>query len=87
MPIFDVFLCLKEMKGSRTDLRGKRVVFTGKLSNSTRNQAEARARVFGCIVVGSISKKTDVVVIGEDAGSKEDKAKELGGFACPWKSD
>ncbi len=59
-------------------LNGKTIVFTGGLETMTRNEAKARALAKGAKVAGSVSKNTDYVVEGSDAGSKAEKAKELG---------
>lgn len=61
-----------------TKLSGKKVVFTGSLTTLTRNEAKERARRAGALVASSVSKATDYLVAGEDAGSKADKAAALG---------
>ena len=59
-------------------MAGKTVVFTGTLERMTRPEAKARAEALGARVGESISKKTDYVVVGADAGSKAKKAAALG---------
>ncbi len=59
-------------------LAGKVVVFTGSLETMTRPEAKARAEALGAKVTDSVSKRTDLVVLGADAGSKAKKAAELG---------
>ena len=59
-------------------LKDKIVVFTGELSTMTREAAKARAEELGAKVTDSVSKKTSLVVVGENAGSKARKAAELG---------
>ena len=59
-------------------LEGKTFVLTGTLPSLTREEAAQRIQNQGGRVTGSVSKKTDFVVAGADAGSKYDKAVELG---------
>ncbi len=59
-------------------LSGKTVVLTGKLESLTRTQAKEKLLRLGANVAGSVSKKTDLVIAGADAGSKLAKAQELG---------
>jgi DNA ligase (NAD+) len=61
-----------------TQLAGKTFVLTGTLAHFTRDEAKKMIEDAGGRVSGSVSKKTDFVVAGGDAGSKLDKAKELG---------
>ena len=59
-------------------LAGKTFVLTGTLAAMSRDEAKEKLTVLGAKVAGSVSKKTDYVVVGEEPGSKADKAAELG---------
>jgi DNA ligase (NAD+) len=75
----DAKLTLERHKKQRgTQLAGKTFVLTGSMARYSRDQAKKLIEDAGGRVSGSVSKKTDYVVAGEDAGSKLDKAKELG---------
>ena len=69
-----------ESKRVVSDIRfaGKTFVLTGALSKFTREEATEKIELFGGKAAGSVSKKTSFVVVGENAGSKERKARELG---------
>jgi DNA ligase (NAD+) len=76
-----VGLCLTEGKRvvpKSSDLSGKTVVVTGTLSKYGRKEVEGLIRSLGGKPSGSVSKKTDFILAGEDAGSKLEKAKALG---------
>ncbi len=81
-----ISLLLKEIKVEdyidttdyNSPIAGKTIVFTGTLEKMTRSEAKAKAQSLGAKVAGSVSAKTDYVVMGADAGSKAAKAKELG---------
>lgn len=76
--------CGVNTKGSKKEIKenghfnGKTFVLTGALQNFTRDQAKEIIESFGGKVAGSVSKRTDYVLAGEDAGSKLVKANELG---------
>ena len=68
----------KPTAAADSPLSGKTIVFTGELVAMTRREAKARAEALGAKTAESVSKKTDYVVVGADAGSKAKKAAELG---------
>jgi DNA ligase (NAD+) len=67
-----------ELSDTKSLISGKTVVFTGTLKSMTRSEAKARAERMGANVTSSVSKKTDYVVAGPGAGSKENEARKLG---------
>lgn len=66
------------LKPKSARLFGKTFVLTGTLSTMSRDEAKEKIRAAGGSVVGSVSQRTDYVVVGDDPGSKYDKARELG---------
>lgn len=65
------------IEDSHSYFAGKTIVLTGKLEQLNRNEAKEKIEALGGNVAGSVSKKTDLVIAGEDAGSKLTKAQEL----------
>lgn len=74
-----VYLGKKKAEVAQSDsyFNGKTIVLTGKLTHFTREEAKDRIENLGGKVTGSVSKKTNLVVAGEEAGSKLDKAQKL----------
>src|SRR5699024_8603415 len=65
-------------QSSDTVFSDKTIVLTGKMENFTRKEAQERIEAHGGCVTGTVSKNTDIVVAGEAAGSKFDRAEKLG---------
>ncbi|TVR83191.1 MAG: NAD-dependent DNA ligase LigA [Rhodospirillales bacterium] len=68
----------ESLVGRESPLAGKTIVFTGSLGTMSRSEAKARAEALGAKVTGAVSRNTDFVVQGADAGKKADRAAELG---------
>ncbi|MEW5756410.1 MAG: NAD-dependent DNA ligase LigA [Pseudomonadota bacterium] len=69
---------VKKAAAAAQPLAGKTAVLTGTLASMTRDEAKERLQALGAKVSGSVSNKTDFVVVGAEAGSKADKAASLG---------
>lgn len=67
----------EEISENSSELQGKTIVLTGTLTKFTRDEATVILEKYGAKVAGSVSKKTSLVIAGENAGSKLDKAREL----------
>lgn len=78
--LFSLGVCptYQESEVTSNPLTGKTVVATGTLKNYSRTEIKEKLESFGANVAGSVSKKTDYVIAGENAGSKYDKALKLG---------
>ena len=69
---------MPETKVEDSAVAGKTFVITGTLRNMTRQEAEEKIRAAGGKVSGSVSKRTDYVVVGDDPGTKATRAQQLG---------
>ena len=68
----------QQHKSTGGTFEGKSFLFTGTLSQMKRSEAEAKAEAKGAVILGGVSSKLNYLVVGEDAGSKLEKAKKLG---------
>ncbi|NCN52364.1 NAD-dependent DNA ligase LigA [Candidatus Parcubacteria bacterium] len=73
-----ITIAAPERAAHKGPLAGKTIVFTGTMPTLSRSEGQNIARKAGAHVTNSVSKATDYVVVGEEAGSKEKKARELG---------
>jgi DNA ligase (NAD+) len=78
------FASAKKGRSATGPLAGKTVVITGTLPGVTRDEAAARLEAAGAKVAGSVSKKTDFVLAGEEAGGKLGRARDLGLAIVTW---
>ena len=67
-----------DIKPATLPFSGKTIVFTGTLSTMSREEAKERAKAMGFRIVSTVTKNTDFIVLGENAGSKKQRAEELG---------
>ena len=72
-----IFASQAQTKTEESFFTGKKVVVTGTLANYGRKEVQALLEQLGAVVSGSVSAKTDLVIYGESAGSKLDKARKL----------
>ena len=72
------YSALRQAQGKKLPLFGKTFVLTGTMGSMSRDEAKEKIRARGGDVAGAVSKKTSYVVAGEEAGSKLDRARELG---------
>ncbi|KAL5022797.1 hypothetical protein ScPMuIL_001952 [Solemya velum] len=68
----------QQEKGDGTDIHNKKIVFIGNLKTCSFTTAVSRAKAFGCSVENHLSKKIDLVIVGEEADDREVKAQEIG---------
>ena len=67
----------KIISNSKNFFNNKSIVFTGTLSSISRDEAKYMAKEVGAKILSTVTKNTDYVIVGDKAGSKEKKAKEL----------